>query len=78
MQKRKDITPHTLEEWERALYLYCGKVAIEEFKLRKSIVVCADGAVNANDKWYSAQWSFSGKCYIKGRRAREYDIIFNL
>ena len=77
MRKSDFEVPRTLKEWEDTMVKYSDFIRLNDFYLRKSVVVSVDGEVLANGKWRRAQWSYSGRCYINDKRVKDYDIKFS-
>ena len=78
MRRSEFEVPHTLKEWEDTMAGYTDTIRLNDFYLRKSVVVSVDGEVLTNNKWRKAQWSYSGRCYINDKRVKEYDIKFSM
>lgn len=69
-----NVNRHTTFEWESAAYAV-GTIELIEIHIHKGYVCGASGVIAGNRQ---AKWLYDGKCYCKGKRMPEYDIIFNI
>lgn len=75
MESINYITAYPISAWEAST---ADRPDIEfvNFQCHRRLVCGVNGNVTANGKTFRVQWLHDGRCYCKGKRARQYDVKF--
>lgn len=75
MEKIESRLGHSVAQWEKSIKSR-QDISFEEMSLYKGMVCGVTGYVLIDQLTVKAKWFWDGRCFIGGKRARQFDIKF--